>query len=108
MFKISIVETQAQRRIVLEGKLVPPWTTELESAWRSAASQPAGSKLIVDLTNVTVISREGEILLLRLMKDGAKFAGKGVLTRHILRRLGRRCRCEPDVDVDFEQVQTTK
>ena len=107
MFRISIVETHAQRRLVLEGKLVSPWTAEVENAWRTAVDQADGRKLIVDLTNVTVISHDGETLLFRLMKEGAKFAGKGVLTRHILRQLARRCRCKPEIDVDFEQAQTT-
>ena len=107
MFKISIVETQSQRRLILEGRLVSPWTKEVESTWRSAAQQLEGRRLVVDLTNVTVISRDGENLLLHLMKDGAKFAGKGVLTKHILRQLARRCHCKPAADVDFEPLQTT-
>ncbi len=107
MFKISTIETQAQRKLVLAGKLVPPWTAEVENAWKAAADQLRGKRLVVDLTNVTVISQDGENLLFRLMKDGAKFAGKGVLTRHILKQLARRCRCKPEVDVDFEQAQTT-
>ncbi len=107
MFKISTIETLTQRKLVLAGRLVPPWTSEVENAWRSAADQLQGRKLIIDLTNVTVISQDGETLLLRLMKHGAKFAGKGVLTRHILKQLARRCRCKPAVDVDFESPQAT-
>jgi hypothetical protein len=95
MFKISIIETDGQRRLVLAGKLVPPWTAEVERAWRSAAEQLLGRKLIVDLTDVTVISADGESTLLELMKKGAKFACGGVLTRHVLKQLARRCRCRP-------------
>ncbi|MFZ3339796.1 MAG: hypothetical protein WA213_02860 [Terriglobales bacterium] len=95
MFKISIVETDGQRRLVLAGKLVPPWTTELESAWRAAAEQLRGRKLIVDLTDVTVISQDGEDTLFKLMKSGAKFSCGGVLMRHVLKQLARRCRCRP-------------
>ena len=94
MFKISIVETHGRRRLILEGKLVPPWTTEVESAWRSAGEELRGRKLVIDLTDVTVISPDGESTLLKLMKDGAKFACNGVLTRHVLRQLARRCRCK--------------
>ena len=54
MFKISIVETQVSDRLVLEGKLISPWTAEVESAWRNAGEQLQGRKLVVDLTNVTV------------------------------------------------------
>jgi len=95
MFKISIVESNGQRRLVMEGKLASPWTAEVESAWRTAGQQLQGRKLIVDLTNVTHISRDGENILFRLMRDGAKFSCGDVLTKHVLRKLARRCRCKP-------------
>jgi hypothetical protein len=92
MFKISIVEKHDQRRLILEGTLVPPWTTEVEAAWRSASEQLQGKKLFIDLRNVTLISRDGENTLFKLMRDGAKFSCGGVLTKHVLRQLARRCR----------------
>ena len=108
MFKISIVEKPGRGTLVLEGKLVPPWTAEVQSAWKTAIQRLPGRRLVIDLSNVTVISREGEDLLFRLMKDGAKFAGKGVLTRHLLRKLARRCRCRPAIDDNCGQAQTSK
>lgn len=95
MFRISIVETDGQRRLVLEGKLIRPWTTDVENAWRSAGEQLQGRRLVVDLTNVTLISPDGENMLFRLMRDGAKFSCGDVLTKHVLRQLARRCRGEP-------------
>jgi len=95
MFKISIVETDGQRRLVLEGNLASPWTAEVESAWRSAGEQLRGRKLVIDLRNVTLISQEGENTLFNLMRDGAKFSCEGVLTKHVLKQLARRCRCKP-------------
>lgn len=93
MFKISIVETPSQRRLVLEGKLVSPWTAEVESAWRTAGEQLQDRKLVIDLRNITVISPEGEDTLYALMKEGAKFCCTGVLTKHVLRRVARRNHC---------------
>jgi hypothetical protein len=95
MFKISIVETRRQRRLVLEGKLVLPWTAELENAWRSAGEQLQGRKLIIDLTNVTLISPDGENTLFELMREGAKFSRGDVLTQYVLKQLARRFRCSP-------------
>ncbi|HXW90141.1 MAG TPA: hypothetical protein VEK33_06305 [Terriglobales bacterium] len=95
MFKLSMVDTNGQRRLVLEGKLISPWTQEVESTWLRAREQLAGRKLVVDLTNVTLIGRDGENTLLNLMRDGARFTGCGVLTKHLLRQLARRCRCQP-------------
>ncbi|HXX27115.1 MAG TPA: hypothetical protein VEI99_01560 [Terriglobales bacterium] len=94
MFKISIVETQGQRRLVLEGTLVRPWTTEVESAWRNAGEELQGRKLIIDLRNVTLISRDGENTLFKLMSNGAKFYCGDVLMKHVLRQVARRCRTE--------------
>lgn len=95
MFKISIIETHGQRRLVVEGKLVRPWTAEVESAWRTAGQHLQGRKLIIDLTNVTLISPDGENILFSLMRDGAKFSCADVFTKHVLRKLARRCRCKP-------------
>jgi len=92
MFKISIVETRSRRRLVLEGQLLPPWIGELKSAWRRAGDGLQGRTLIIDLRNVTLISRDAENALLELMRDGAKFSSGDVLTKHVLRRLARRCR----------------
>jgi hypothetical protein len=92
MFRISIVETDGQRRLVLEGKLISPWTADVESAWRNAAEHLQGRKLVVDLTNLTLISRDGENTLFKLMSDGAKFSCGDVLTKHVLKQLARRCR----------------
>ena len=36
MFKISVVESRGQRKLILEGKLISPWTAEVEKAWRNA------------------------------------------------------------------------
>jgi hypothetical protein len=93
MFKLSIVESHGKRTLVLEGKLVEPWTAELERAWRGAGEELEGRKLVIDLRNLTLISQDGENTLLKLMKDGAKFSCcGGVFTRHVLKQLARRCR----------------
>ena len=94
MFKISIVETEGQRRLVLEGTLVRPWTAEVETAWRNAGRQLEGRKLIIDLTNVTRISQDGENTLFKLMSNGARFSCGDVLTKHVLKQLAQRCRPE--------------
>jgi len=95
MFKISIVEERRHRRLMLEGRLVLPWTTEVETAWKAAGEHLEGKKLVVDLRNVTFISTDGEGTLFKLMRDGAKFSCKDVLTKHVLKQLARRCRGTP-------------
>ena len=92
MFKISITETDKSRRLVLEGTLIHPWTEEVERAWTSAGEQLEGRRLIIDLRNVTLISRDGEKTLLKLMRNGAKFSTRDVLTGYLVKELARKCR----------------
>jgi hypothetical protein len=93
MFKISVVETHNQRRVVLEGKFAPPWTSDVESVLRNAAGGLEGRKLVIDLCNVTLISQEGKDVLSKLMSDGAKFSCADVLTKHVLKELAQSYRC---------------
>jgi hypothetical protein len=91
MFRISTIDTQRERRLVVEGTLVSPWIEELQKTWSNAGDALDGRSLVIDLTNATVISREGESAIFELMKDGAKFSCGGVLTKHVLKELARRC-----------------
>ena len=90
MFKISITQSPGKRTLLVEGKLIPPWTAELERVWREANRDLNGRKLAIDLSEVTTINPEGEDTLFDLMKDGAKFTCGGVLTKYVLKRLARR------------------
>ena len=91
MLRISTIDTRFQRRLVLEGKLVEPWLEELREAFRTASETLEGRRLVVDLTDVTVISCEAESTLSELMQQGAKFSCGGVLIKHMLKKLARRC-----------------
>ena len=90
MFKISVVDTRSQRRLVVEGTLLGPWVAELRTSWRNACQERGPRKLIVDLRNLTTISREGEEAIFDLIKEGAKFSCANVLTRHVLKQLARK------------------
>ena len=92
MLKVSIVEGRKQRRLVVEGKLVAPWSDELRAACERAASGLNGRELVIDLKNVTPISQQGENLLLELMKHGVRCRGCGVFTNQILKQVARRLR----------------
>jgi anti-anti-sigma regulatory factor len=92
MLKISIVEGRKQRRLVVEGKLVAPWSDELKAACERAGSGLNGRELVIDLQNLTTISQQGEKLLLELMQEGLKCRGCGLFTNEILKQLARRLR----------------
>ena len=96
MLKISIVESSSQCRLVLEGKLIAPWASEVRSECTKAQGDLHGRELIVDIKNLIAISREGENVLLELMKGGVKMRGCGVFTKHLLKQLARRTRKTPE------------
>jgi hypothetical protein len=91
MFKISTIDTQTERRLVVEGTLIQPWDAELRTTWGTANEKLDGRKLVIDLSNATVISREAEQTLFDLMRQGAKFSCAGVLTKYMVRQLLQRC-----------------
>jgi hypothetical protein len=90
MFRISITDTPSRRTLVVEGDLAGPGVAELGTTWRNAGRELEGRKLVIDLRNLTVISREGEEAIFDLMNKGAKFTCGGVLTRHVLKQLARK------------------
>jgi hypothetical protein len=90
MFKISTIDTRSQRTLLVEGTLIGSWVGELRTTWRSACQELGGRRLVVDLSNLTVISLEGEDAILDLMNEGAKFSRGGILTRHVLKQLARK------------------
>ena len=90
MFRISIADTPSRRTLIVEGTLVGPWVAELVRTWRSASQELDRHKLVIDLKNLTAISREGEDAIFDLMKKGAKFTCGGVLTSHMVKQLARK------------------
>jgi len=104
MLKISITDTRAQRRLLVEGRLVAPWVAELRTTWERVKSQHDHRQVVIDIGNVTLISQEGENALLHLLNEGAKFrCCNGVLTKHVLQELARRCQKNTNELVDTAQ-----
>lgn len=90
MLRISIAESGTRRQLVLEGKLIPPWTDELKNVCENDQSGSEHRELLIDVRGLTVVSQEGEDLLLALILEGAKFRGSDVFTKQILKQLARR------------------
>jgi hypothetical protein len=92
MLKISIRDNPRQRRLLIEGKLIGPWATELARVWRQATADLNGRALIIDVKGLTAITEDGENVLLDLMKEGASFRSSGVFTKQVLKRMARKIR----------------
>ena len=78
--------------MILDGKLLAPWVTELRTACEKAGADV--QNLVIDLKNLTAISQEGEDVPLELMSERVKFRC-GVFTQHVLRHLARQSTQEP-------------
>ena len=92
MFKISTIDTPEERRLVVEGTLIRPWVTELRKSWIESGDSLDGRRMVIDLTNATVIDCEGEAAIYELIQDGAQFCCSGVLNMHLLERQAEKCR----------------
>ena len=91
MLKVTVIEDQHRRRVIVEGKLIAPWTAELTSAYQRSRTDLQDRELIVDLTGLTAIGPEGADLLLQLIREKVKFLC-GLYTKEVLRQLGLKAR----------------
>jgi hypothetical protein len=91
MLKITVVEDASHRRLIVEGRLMAPFTAELTTAYQMARTDLQDRELIVDLRSLTAIGPEGEDVLLRLMREKIKFVC-GVYMKEVLRQLGLKTR----------------
>ena len=85
------MDSQTERRLIVEGELVEPWVDEMKETWLRARQDLDGRKLVIDLGNVTVMGCKGQEAIFHLMRQGARFECGGILTRYVVRRLAHRC-----------------
>jgi hypothetical protein len=90
MLRICYSETEPRRQWTLCGQLAGPWVQELRSAWKCAPQAPDGLRVVVDLTDVTFIDENGEMLLAEMRGAGVEFVAAGVETRYLLDNLKSR------------------
>ena len=91
MLKITMTETPAERRWVVQGRLVGPWVGELRTAWKRTHASPDQRTCIIDLNDVTFIDKSGERLLRALTKKGAQLIASGVYIQHVLEEVKNSC-----------------
>jgi anti-anti-sigma regulatory factor len=90
MLRITMTEDASEQRWVLQGRLTGSFLEELTANWQSNRDSPVTRELVVDLNGVTGIDKDGERVLLMMIKDGAKFVANGIYTKHLLESLQRK------------------
>lgn len=63
MLRISVKDKPNALHLKLEGKLVPPWTSELEAVWIQISSCLDGRRLYLDLCGTTFVDQRGMYVL---------------------------------------------
>ena len=87
MLRITVVESPAEEKWILQGSLTKSSVAELISSWRASSPCPSERRRIVDLNKVTSIDKSGEEALSMIMRDGATVVASGVYTSHLLAEL---------------------
>jgi ABC-type transporter Mla MlaB component len=90
MLRITVTESAAEERWILQGQLTKPSVAELVSSWKASVVRPVARCRIVDLNEVTSIDKSGEEAILMMLRDGATFVSSGVYTKHLLGQLQAR------------------
>jgi hypothetical protein len=89
MLRITTTENASNQRWVLQGRLTGPFLEELITSWRANRDRPSPRDAIVDLNEITCIDKDGERVLLMMIRDGAKFVASGLYTKHLLASLSK-------------------
>ena len=96
MLKITVLDGGLEQKVIVEGKLVEPWVSELESAWNQAWRAGASRPIVLDLRGVTAIDLKGEAALEKMIAAGARVTAKGLYCEYVVQQLINRTLNERD------------
>jgi ABC-type transporter Mla MlaB component len=97
MFRITVVDNPTEETWILQGQLTGEFASELSANWRQAQDRCYLRSRVVDLTDVTLIDKSGEEVLLEMIRQQAKFIAAGLYTRHLLEELQARIQREQGI-----------
>jgi hypothetical protein len=89
MLRITMTEDSSEQRWVLQGRLTSSFLEDLIESWRVSRDRQPSQSRVVDLDEVTCIDKDGELVLLTMMRDGARFVASGLYTKHLLESLSK-------------------
>jgi anti-anti-sigma regulatory factor len=89
MLRITRIESPTEQKLILEGRLAEPWSSDLRSHWEEARRAHPERKFVVDLKSVTRIDAGGERALATMKSQGAEFLASGVRMKQLIKDLER-------------------
>jgi anti-anti-sigma regulatory factor len=84
MLKVTMYCEQSVNRMVIEGRLATPETSELARVWLQARELDSARPIEVDLTGLTYVDRQGAELLAAMHRRGVRLPGTGAMTRALI------------------------
>jgi hypothetical protein len=87
MLRITVTETASEQRWILQGRLTGSTIEELITSWRANRRCQPSKSCVVDLNQITSIDKDGEKVLVVMLRDGAKFVATGLYTKHLVESL---------------------
>ena len=84
MLRVTITDSPTEQRWILQGQLIEPWTAELRSSWKEKRRLRKDRRCVVDLNEVTLIDKCGELMLRAMVDSGADLIASGVYTAHVV------------------------
>ena len=83
MLRITLQEEDDKLTLKLEGRIVGPWTAELDRTWNSLSPSLNDKKVSIDLCGVSYIDRDGRGILADMYRQThAHFEANTPLTRY--------------------------
>jgi anti-anti-sigma regulatory factor len=90
MFRITVEEGPTAEKWILQGQLTGDFASELSANWQSSQARDPSRVRVVDLSDVTVIDKNGQEVLQAMIRQGARCVATGVYTSHLLQELKSR------------------
>ena len=87
MLKVTVERGDRVTTLKLEGKLSGPWVDEAAKVWSVVVVGTAAKDVVVDLSGVTFIDKEGKKLLGQMLRRGAQLRDGRLMTRYIINQL---------------------
>jgi anti-anti-sigma regulatory factor len=87
MLRIITEQSGNIYRFELHGRITGEWTAVLERHWREMAIAAPSAIVIVGLSNVAFVDKDGEHLLRRMAQRGVQFEGTGCMNRYVIKRV---------------------
>ena len=92
MLKVTHLDNDNQRTLVVEGALAGASVSELEVAWRQVGDDGQNRKIVVDLSGATVIDAGGKVILTAMIREGVELVGRGIFTKYLVKDLMEKAR----------------